>query len=70
MKLHTENYGDNLHATANAINKKGWGEYVVVMQSNGMSTQVVFKMPAEMVYKIRKENRSYCMDPHHDDPET
>jgi len=66
-KLHTANYGGNLHETAVAINKQGWAEYVVVMQSSGMSTQVVFKMPAHMVYAIREQSPSYANDPHHDD---
>lgn len=68
LKLHTENYGGNLHETATWVNKAGLAEYVLVMSSSGYSTQVVFRMPAELVYKLREERPSYVGGPHHDDP--
>jgi len=64
-KLHTQNFDGDLHESSTAINKKGWAEYVVVMDYSGYNTVVVFKMPAEMVYKIRRYSDDY--DPHHDD---
>ncbi len=67
MKLHTENFGGNLHATAVAINKRGWAEYVVVLQSNPSGTVAVFRMPDDMVHDIRRLTPSYQDDVHHDD---
>lgn len=68
-KLHTENYGGNLHATAVAINKLGLADYVLAMSSSGGNTVVVFRMPARMVYRVRESQSSYVGDPHHDDPD-
>lgn len=68
-KLHTANYGGNLHTTATAINKNGWAEYVIGMNYSGGSTVAVFRMPAAMVNAIRTARRSYVGDPHHDDPQ-
>lgn len=67
MKLHSMNFGGNLHESSNAINRLDMAEYVIAMQSSGMSTVVVFRMPAEMVYILR-EGSGYSSDPHHDDP--
>lgn len=67
MKLHTENISGNLHEAANYINKKGWADYVIHMSCRSYATQVVFKMPKELVWKIRKEDRCYTGDIHHDD---
>lgn len=68
MKLHTETYSGNLHQAATAINKQGLAEYVIVMDFTDLYTVVVFKMPDELVYKLREENRNYAAHPHHDDP--
>ena len=68
MKLHTENIGGNLHSAATYINRQGWADYVIHMDSVRYNTIVVFKMPDELVWKIRGENKSPDYDPHHDDP--
>lgn len=66
-KLHTENIGGNLHEAATNINKMGWADYVLSMSFNGGNyTVAVFRMPIEMVHKIRKDKCSYVSDPHHD----
>lgn len=70
FKLYTEHFDDNLFQTATTINKLGWADYVIHMHCpDGRYTIVVFKMPAEMVYQIRSDNKSYTGDPHHDDPQ-
>lgn len=66
MKLHTDNFTSNLHETATAINKLGLAQYVHTMSSSGASTQVVYLMPDELVWKLREERSSH-IDPHHDD---
>ena len=66
-KLHTENFGGNVHATATAINKLGWARYVLSMESSGFNTVVVFLMPAQMVWEIREASKSFVTDPRHDD---
>jgi len=67
MKLHTENYSGNLHETAVQINKQGFADYVIAMDSTGRNTVVVFRMPSELVWELREKNVSYVTDPHHDD---
>ena len=67
MKLHTENFSGNLHEAAVTINKLGWADFVMQMESSGGNTIVVFQMPNSMVHSIRKNSRSYVSDPHHDD---
>lgn len=66
MKLHTENFGGNLHQTATAINRLGLADYVLQMSYSGCGTVVVFRMPDDMVKKIRAE-RGHD-NPSHDDP--
>ncbi len=69
MKLHTENIGGNIHKAATFINKMGWAEYLISLYLNGGSySTAVFRMPDEMVWKIREEDRRYASDSHHDDP--
>lgn len=66
--LHTANYHGNVHEAATSINKQGYAEYVLSMSYSSMNTIVVFLMPAELVYKIRSESRSYANRPDHDFP--
>jgi hypothetical protein len=67
-KLYTRNYGGNIHATATAINKQGLAEFVLTMQSSGLNTVVVFKMPTAMVHALRQKNPSFCGEPDYDNP--
>lgn len=68
MKLHTQNFGGNLHEAATTINRWGWAEYLIHLESvSGHSTIAVFKMPAGKVHEIRASTASYVADPHHDD---
>jgi hypothetical protein len=67
-KLHTENVPGNLHAAASTVNKWGWADYVVAMDFSTGYTVVVFRMPDELVWDIRRNSQSYAADPHHDDP--
>ena len=67
-KLHTKNINGNLHEAATWINKMGWADKLVTMDSNGFNTVAVFRMPAHEVYKIRNEDPSYVSAPNHDDP--
>ncbi len=70
MKLHTETMCGNVHEAATTINKRGWAEYLVSLEfTGGNYSTAVFKMPNEMVYKIREASTSYASDPHHDDSE-
>jgi len=68
-KLHTENIPGNLHAASHWINRRGWGDYVLKMDRAGDYTIVVFRMPAELVYEIRRKSRSFREKPNFDDPE-
>ena len=68
MKIHTETMCGNVHEAATTVNKRGWGEYLVSLEFTSVNySTAIFKMPDEMVYKIRKEQISYVSDPHHDD---
>lgn len=68
LKLHTVNIGGNLHDAATAINRWGWAEYLIHLDSvSGYNTIAVFRMPAEKVNQIRADMPSYVADPHHDD---
>lgn len=67
MKLHTETLNGNLFDASTIINKRGWANYLVTLQSSGMYTIAVFIMPDEMVYEIRRRNQSFVSDVHHDD---
>ena len=67
-KLHTENIAGNIHDSATLINKRGWAGYLVTIHSTGFNSVAVFKMPSELVYSVRSEDKSYVADPHHDDP--
>lgn len=67
-KLHTETFGGNVHESATLVNKLGWAEYLVSLEFNGGNySTAVFLMPAEMVYKLRSDRKTYVSDPHHDD---
>jgi len=68
MKLHTQNFGGNLHEAATTINRWGWAEYLIHLESvSSGNTIAVFKMPAGKVHEIRASTASYVADPHHDD---
>ena len=68
MKIYTENIPGNLHRAATIINKRGWAEHLVQMESNGgQYTVAVFKMPSAYVYEIRGRDPSFAGDIHHDD---
>lgn len=68
VKLHTVNIAGNLHDAARAINRWGWAEYVLTLEStSGFNTVAVFRMPAAKVYEIREGNPAYTANPHHDD---
>lgn len=68
MKLHTQNFAGNLHEAATTINRWGWAEYLIHLESvSGHSTIAVFKMPAGKVHEIRALDPAYVADPHHDD---
>lgn len=67
MKLHTQNFGGNLHVTATTINSWGWAEYLIHLESVSPNLTIgVFKMPAGKVHEIRSAG-GYIPDPHHDD---
>lgn len=72
MKLHTENFGGNLHQTANEINRLGWSDFIHLLHySTGGgfgNTVAVFLMPDDMVVQIRRNKSSYAADPRHDFP--
>lgn len=68
LKLHSVNIGGNLHVASGVINKWGWAEYLIHLESvSGYNTIAIFRMPAEKVHQIRTDDRSYVADPHHDD---
>lgn len=66
-KVLTQNIAGNRHAAATWVNKQGWAEYLVCFEPvSGGNTIAIFKMPLEMVNKIRAET-GYDT-PTHDDP--
>lgn len=68
LKLHSVNIGGNLHAATGAINRWGWAEYLVHLDSvSGSNTIAIFRMPAQKVWDIRENDPSFIADPHHDD---
>lgn len=68
LKLHSVNIGGNLHAATTAINRWGWAEYLIHLDSvSGHNTIAIFRMPAQKVWDIREKDPSYIADPHHDD---
>lgn len=66
-KIHTENMPGNMHEAATTINKWGWAEYLIQMDGSGHYTICAFRMPADMVRKIRAASGSYISEPSHDD---
>lgn len=69
-KLHTESFGGNVHETATIVNKRGWAPYLISLHSStGTLTIAVFRMPVEVVNRIRANTRSYIKEQiHADDP--
>ena len=70
MKIHTETFGGNYHSAANRVNELGWAEWLIQFNTVGNYTIGVFKMPADMVRKIRSDNPSWMVDPGFDDPKS
>jgi hypothetical protein len=67
-KIYTEVMGGNVHESAITINKLGLAKFLMSLTFNGGNySTAVFKMPAHMVWKLRKDKPSYVGDPHHDD---
>lgn len=59
--LYTENMAGNLHQAGILINQLGLADYVIAMDyAGGRYTVVVFRMPEDMIRKIRAANPSYC----------
>ena len=57
LKLHSENVYGNIHQSIRWVNAQGWAEWVVGLSYNGGNyTQVVFRMPEDMVHEIRQRN--------------
>lgn len=65
-KLHTETFGGNMHEAAVTINRMGLATYLVTMDYAGSLTICVFRMPADLVHQLRREN-GYTLPPDHDD---
>lgn len=55
MKIYTENVPGNTHAAAHYVNKRGWAEYLLQMETSGNYTICVFRMPTERVNAVRLE---------------
>ncbi len=67
FKLYTHNLGGNIHEAARWVNKRGWAEYLLAIEGiSGNHTMCVFRMPLEMVNKIREEGNHF--DINEDDP--
>ncbi len=67
-KIHIETLSGNFHDAAVFLNMKDWAKYLVSMVVVGNYTQIVLKMPTELVHSIRLNNRSWAVSVHFDDP--
>lgn len=66
-KLYSQNILGNLHEMAVSVNRMGWAGYLIGFERSGNYTICIFKMPADMVRKIRNADKSYCAAATHDD---
>ncbi len=66
-KIHTTHINGNKHDAATYINKMGWADYLIEMEKSGYYTIIVFRMPTELVHKIREEDISFVSEVDHDD---
>jgi predicted phosphoadenosine phosphosulfate sulfurtransferase len=67
-KLYTETLGGNVHEAAQTINKLGLAKFVVSLSFNGGNySTALFRMPAHMVWELRKNKPSFDADVHFDD---